>query len=283
MGIRAGVARLGAIPAGDDRAEFCVWAPNARTIAVRLASGAAHPLDPREDGVFEGVVEAAAGEDYRFVLDGDRALPDPCSRCQPEGVLGPSRLLDTAFEIAPGPELPLDELVLYELHVGTFSEAGTFDGVVPHLPRLRELGVTALELMPVATFPGERGWVYDGVYVYAPHRAYGGPEELARLVDGAHREGLAVFLDVVYNHVGPGSEALAAFGPYFTERHEAPWARRSTTRSAGCASGRSRTRSSGCATTGSTGCGSTRSSRSSTTRARSTSCASCASGCRRRS
>jgi maltooligosyltrehalose trehalohydrolase len=117
----------------------------------------------------------------------------------------------------------LDELVIYELHVGTFSEAGTFDGVVPRLHELRELGITAIELMPVATFPGERGWGYDGVYTYAPHCAYGGPKGLARLVDAAHAAGLAVLLDVVYNHVGPGSEALRAFAPYFTDRHRTFW------------------------------------------------------------
>jgi maltooligosyltrehalose trehalohydrolase len=113
--------------------------------------------------------------------------------------------------------------VLYELHVGTFTQEGTFDAVVPQLPRLRELGVTAIELMPVATFPGRRGWGYDGVYTFAPHHAYGGPEALARLVDAAHREGLGVFLDVVYNHIGPGSDAIAKFGPYFTDRHQVVW------------------------------------------------------------
>jgi maltooligosyltrehalose trehalohydrolase len=138
-------------------------------------------------------------------------------------LLGPSRVLDARFEIAPGPPLSLDELVVYELHVGAFTDEGTFEAVVPHLAALRELGITAIELMPVATFPGERGWGYDGVYLSAPHRAYGGPHGLARLVDAAHRAGLGVLLDVVYNHIGPGNDAIAAFGPYFTERHETPW------------------------------------------------------------
>ena len=113
--------------------------------------------------------------------------------------------------------------MLYELHVGTFTEEGTFDAAIPQLDRLRELGVTAVELMPVATFPGERGWGYDGVYLYAPHHAYGGPEGLARFVDAAHRAGLGVLLDVVYNHIGPGSEAIGAFGPYFTDAHHTFW------------------------------------------------------------
>src|SRR5207247_296788 len=146
------------------------------------------------------------------------------SRFQPEGVLGPSRVVDTSrLDIAEGPDLSLADLVVYELHVGTFSEAGTFDGVVPRLAGLRELGVAAIELMPVATFPGRRGWGYDGVYTYAPHPVYGGPEGFARLVGAAHREGLGVILDVVYNHIGPGADAIGAFGPYFTDRYQTFW------------------------------------------------------------
>jgi maltooligosyltrehalose trehalohydrolase len=218
------VRRFGAVPTGEGRVEFRVWAPSASSVSVRLEPGPEAALDAVGGGVHEGVLEARRGNDYRFVLDEAVALPDPCSRCQPEGVRGPSRVVDTAeFEVAPGPELALEELVLYELHVGTFTSEGTFDGAIPHLAPLRELGITAVELMPVATFPGERGWGYDGLYLSAPHRAYGGPEALARFVDAAHRAGLAVILDVVYNHVGPGAEALAAFGPYFTNRHETPW------------------------------------------------------------
>src|SRR3989440_711000 len=116
-----------------------------------------------------------------------------------------------------------DELVLYELHIGTFSQEGTFEGAIPRLPALADAGVTAIEVMPIATFPGSRGWGYDGLYTFAPHPAYGGPEGFARLVDAAHAAGLGVILDVVYNHVGPGDEALAAFGPYFTTRYETFW------------------------------------------------------------
>ncbi len=219
----ATTTRLGATPLAGGRTAFAVWAPAASSVAVRLEHD--HPLAPVGGGIWAGEAPAAPGDDYRFVLDGGGAWPDPCSRRQPEGVRGPSQVVDTdAFAIAPGPGLSLDELVLYELHVGTFSEAGTFEGVIPRLAGLRELGVTAIELMPVATFPGERGWGYDGLYVSAPHEAYGGPEGLARLVDAAHREGLGVVLDVVYNHVGPGNEALTAFGPWFTDRlGETPW------------------------------------------------------------
>jgi maltooligosyltrehalose trehalohydrolase len=208
----------------DEGVRLAVWAPNARSVAVRLPDGD-HALDEEASGVWAGEVAAAPGDDYRFVLDGADVWPDPCSQSQPDGVLGPSRILDTgAFELAPGPGLQLEELVVYELHVGTFSPEGTFAGVIPRLSALRELGVTAIELMPVATFPGRRGWGYDGLYTSAPHPAYGGPLELARLVDAAHREGLGVLLDVVYNHVGPGNEALTAFGPYFTDRYgSTPW------------------------------------------------------------
>jgi maltooligosyltrehalose trehalohydrolase len=214
---------LGAVPVDDGIAEFRVWAPNASRVAVRV-NGVEHELEPSGDGVFEDRVPAAAGDDYWYVLDDGDAYPDPCSRCQPGGICGPSRVVDTTrFAIAAGPRVGAEELVIYELHIGTFSEDGTFDGAIPYLHALRELGVTAVEVMPVATYPGDRGWGYDGVYAYAPHSAYGGPEGLARFVDAAHRAGLAVLLDVVYNHIGPGSDAIAAFGPYFTDRYDTFW------------------------------------------------------------
>jgi maltooligosyltrehalose trehalohydrolase len=214
---------FGAVPLEESGVEFRVWAPSAAVVAVRL-HGRDHELEPVGEGVFAGELFADPGDDYLLVLDAGTPLPDPCSRSQPEGIRGPSRVVDPSlFEIAAGPELPLAELVLYELHVGAFTTAGTFDAAIPYLRGLRELGVTAVELMPVATFPGDRGWGYDGVYTSAPHPAYGGPAGLARFVDAAHREGLGVVLDVVYNHVGPGGEALSAFGPYFTDRHRTFW------------------------------------------------------------
>ena len=211
--------RLGAVPLGDGTVELCVWAPGARAVSVRSDEEVALERDG------ECWIGKFRGDDYRVVVEED-AWPDPCSRWQPEGVKGPSRVLDTsAFEWSDAGwnGVPLDDLVIYELHVGTFSEEGTFDGVIRQLPGLRELGMTAIELMPVATFPGNRGWGYDGLYTYAAHPAYGGPHGLARLVDAAHAERLGVILDVVYNHVGPGDEALRAFGPYFTDRHETFW------------------------------------------------------------
>jgi maltooligosyltrehalose trehalohydrolase len=176
--------------------------------------------------VWEGRFPGGAGTRYRYRLDGERAWPDPCSRAQPEGVRGPSEAVDpAAFAWTDGgwSGVALGDLVLYELHVGTFTPEGTFDAAIPRLPALRELGITAIELMPVGTFPGERNWGYDGVYAFAPHPVYGGPDGLARLVDAAHAAGLGVVLDVVYNHVGPGAEALSAFGSYFTGRYGTFW------------------------------------------------------------
>ncbi|MDX6515665.1 MAG: maltooligosyltrehalose trehalohydrolase [Gaiellaceae bacterium] len=215
--------RLGAAILEPGLVEFRVWAPNAGSVAVLLGDDE-HELSDAGDGVFEGELFADAGDDYWLVLPQGR-FPDPCSRFQPEGVRGPSRIVDTGSFAwhADRPAFTLDELVIYELHVGCFSEAGTFDGAIEHLPALRELGVTAIELMPVATFPGNRGWGYDGLYSFAPHPAYGGPEGLVRLVDAAHQAGLGIILDVVYNHIGPGSETIAAFGPYFTDRHDTFW------------------------------------------------------------
>jgi maltooligosyltrehalose trehalohydrolase len=217
--------QLGAVPRPDGTVAFRVWAPRASSLAVRF-DGRVHELAATDEGVFAGEVEAAVGADYVYVLDGEEERPDPCSRFQPEGIRGPSHVVDPAgleWTDREWQGVSLDELVIYELHVGTFSPSGTFAGVAERLPELRELGVTAIELMPIATFPGDRSWGYDGVYAYAPHPAYGGPEGLAQMVDAAHREGLGVILDVVYNHIGPGCEAITAFAPYFTERHTTFW------------------------------------------------------------
>jgi maltooligosyltrehalose trehalohydrolase len=197
-----------------------VWAPNARTLGV-YAADAVVPLARSDDGIFSGVFPSG---EYLLELDGREVLPDPCSRSQPYGVRGASAVIEPfTWTDDAWTGVALDDLVIYELHVGTFTDEGTFDAVIPRLSALRELGVTAIELMPVSTFPGERGWGYDGVYTYAPHPAYGGPAGLARLVDAAHVAGLGVILDVVYNHVGPGNEALTAFGPYFSSKHRTFW------------------------------------------------------------
>jgi maltooligosyltrehalose trehalohydrolase len=219
--------RLGAFPLGNGRAEFRVWAPAARKIRLRVG-GREHALGDAGFGTYEAVVEAQPGEDYVYVVDGTE-LPDPATRWQPEGLRGPSRLLDTtAFEWHDAGFVPpaLRDSVIYELHVGTFTPEGTFDAAIPKLAALRELGVTTIEMMPIAEFPGRHGWGYDGVYLSAAQSSYGGPLGLQRFVDAAHGAGLAVVLDVVHNHVGAsGVEALEAFGPYFTEKHETFWGR----------------------------------------------------------
>jgi maltooligosyltrehalose trehalohydrolase len=219
---------LGAVPLGDGTVEFRVWAPHPDRVDVRVR-GADHELRPEGLGVRSARVEAAAGDDYVYVLDG-RELPDPMSRWQPEGLRGPSRVVDPrAFAWTDGGRhggAELEDAVLYELHVGTFSDEGTFEAAIEHLPGLAALGVTHIELMPVAEFPGDRGWGYDGVYISAAQSSYGGPHGLQRLVDAAHGAGLGVVLDVVYNHLGAsGIEAMEAFGPYFTDRYEIFWGR----------------------------------------------------------
>jgi maltooligosyltrehalose trehalohydrolase len=209
----------------DDGVEFRVWAPRPESVEVR--SGGETVAMERGDGgewfaFWDGM---RAGAEYSFVLNGDRVLPDPVSRSQPHGVHGPSRVVDPAFRWtdAAWKGLPLADHVIYELHVGTFTTTGDFDGVVAKLPYLRDLGVTAIELMPVAEFPGVRNWGYDGVCLYAPHSGYGGPLGLKELVDAAHVHGIAVLLDVVYNHLGPEGNYLREFGPFFTQTHRTPW------------------------------------------------------------
>ncbi len=222
--------RLGAQP-GPEGTTFRVWAPFAKQVSLRLGTSEATLADAGW-GVWEGRFDAEAGEDYWFLLQRQGSelpvrLPDPCSRHQPGGLRGPSRIFDPSvhrwqdegFEMAP-----LADSVIYELHVGTFTEEGTFRAACGQLRRLARLGVSAIELMPVAEGPGNRGWGYDGVYTSAPHHAYGGPEALQQLVDAAHSEGIGVILDVVYNHLGAaGVRAMEAFGPYFTDRYQTFW------------------------------------------------------------
>ena len=212
---------LGARPLPDGRVEFRVWAPRAESISLRI-DGRELGLEDAGYGVYETVTEVRNG-DYFFMVDG-RELPDPCSRWQPRGIRGPSRILDLLPVRARFQTPRRSELVIYELHIGTFSDQGTFEAAIEHLSGLAELGINAIEIMPVAEFPGDHGWGYDGVYISAAQSSYGGPHELADLVAAAHDAGLAVILDVVYNHVGAsGTPALEAFGPYFTDKYSTPW------------------------------------------------------------
>ncbi len=202
-----------------------MWAPKAKKVDLVTAGG--------REALTRGVSKwwfreepLAAGTDYRISVDDGEPLPDPRSPWQPDGPHGPSRTVDHAdftWTDRNWRGADLATMVVYECHIGTFSPEGTFDAAIEKLDHLVDLGVTALELMPVAEFPGARGWGYDGVDLYAPHHAYGGPEGLKRLVDAAHARGLAVILDVVYNHLGPDGNYLGRFGPYFTDRYSTPW------------------------------------------------------------
>jgi len=183
-------------------------------------------MRPEGDGYHAAILKnIEPGAPYMFRLDGELDRPDPAARLQGDGVHAPSRVVDLGYDWQDvgWRGVPRHAYVIYELHVGTFSRAGTFAGIVPELRRLKELGVTAIELMPVAQFPGTRNWGYDGVYPFAAQASYGGPKGLQRLVDECHRAGLAVILDVVYNHLGPEGNYLADFGPYFTDRYRTPW------------------------------------------------------------
>lgn len=209
----------------SEGAEIKVWAPTVKELTVRLNSNQEHTLRKDDRGIFSAIVPAKAGDRYCYIIR-NKCLPDPVSRRLPQGVHGPTEIVDPeAFKWrdAEWKSIPFHEYVIYELHVGTFSHQGTFDGVIPKLPYLRDLGVTVIELMPVAAFPGERNWGYDGVSLYAVQESYGGPAGLKRLVNAAHREGIAVALDVVYNHVGNEGNYLREFGPYFTAAHQTAW------------------------------------------------------------
>lgn len=218
----------------DNSVRFTVWAPLMATPTLRLLSGAAkgdYPLAPLDGqrGVYTTTVPGVGADaDYAFVAPDGRLLPDPVSRSQPDGVHAASRVLDSAafpWTDESWRGVMMDELVIYELHVGAFTAAGTFEAIIPRLPELKALGVTAIELMPIGQFPGTRNWGYDGVALYAPQNSYGGPLGLKSLVDAAHALGLGVLLDVVYNHVGPEGNYLDAFGPYFTRKYTTPWGR----------------------------------------------------------
>jgi maltooligosyltrehalose trehalohydrolase len=212
--------------------DFRVWAPGRRQVEVVLSGGQRVPMQPSDPGAGYGgwwtccVPQAGPGSDYAFSLDAGPPRPDPRSAFQPQGIHGPSRVVDHAafaWSDAGWRGVPLAGLVLYECHVGTFSAEGTFDGAIEHLGHVADLGIDAIELMPVAEFSGDRGWGYDGVDLFAPHHAYGGPDGLKRLIDAAHARGLGVVMDVVYNHLGPAGNYLPEFGPYFSAQHRTNW------------------------------------------------------------
>ncbi|MGI0487528.1 malto-oligosyltrehalose trehalohydrolase [Pantanalinema rosaneae CENA516] len=232
--------KLGANYLGDDRCQFTVWGPKLDSAAVLVVSQD-HRLEPmtqQDDGYWTlTATNIPPGTRYMYQLNGGESRPDPASHLQPEGVHGASEVVDHQFPWTDQDwaGVPLESMIIYELHVGTFTPEGTFDAIVARLPELRELGITAIELMPIAQYPGNhppqlethdhdyRNWGYDGAYVYGVQNSYGGPAGLKRLVNACHQAGIAVILDVVYNHFGPEGNYISAFGPYFTEVYLTPW------------------------------------------------------------
>jgi len=221
---------IGATVIEPSKARFRVWCPQARSVSVRVLDEDKReaPLTRVEGGYWEGTLnDINEGTKYRYILDNQLERPDPASRFQPEGVHGPSQVIDPSrfqWTDQNWRGISLADYIVYELHTGTFTFKGTFDAIIPHLPYLRDrLGITAVELMPVAQFPGTRNWGYDGAYLFAPQNSYGGPDGLKRLIDACHAQGLAVIMDVVYNHLGPEGNYINDFGPFFTEVYRTPW------------------------------------------------------------
>ena len=220
---------LGATVQGS-QTDFRVWAPNVKHVTLRLLrrdrTREDTPMEPAGNGEFHLVRNATPGDKYFYLLDDDPLqVPDPVSRFLPDGVHGATEIVDTNFRWTDQTwrGVPYRDYIIYELHTGTFTPEGTFDSAIAKLDYLKELGITAVELMPVNAFPGKRNWGYDGVSMYAVQESYGGPDSLKRLVNAAHGKGLAVVLDVVYNHLGNEGNYLGRFGPYFTRKHTTPW------------------------------------------------------------
>ena len=221
--------KQGAKYIGKGLCDFTVWAPFALSVSLKFVAPEQRlvPLKKSERGYWHTRAEGCLpATQYRYLLDGERERPDPASQYQPDGVHGPSEVVDHAafrWTDSGWKGLPLPSMIMYELHTGTFTTEGTFEAIIPRLGDLKDLGINTIGLMPVAQFPGDRNWGYDGVYPYAVQNSYGGPEGLKRLVNACHQMELAVSLDVVYNHLGPEGNYLWDFGPYFTDRYKTPW------------------------------------------------------------
>lgn len=219
--------KIGANYLGDSRCEFTVWAPYAESIAVKFVYPQELLLPMERMGEYWRITaeNIETGTLYYYLLNDNETRPDPASYSQPSGVHQASEVIDQSFPWNDDDwsGVPLDRMIIYELHVGTFTPEGTFDAIIPRLEDLREVGVNAIEIMPVAQFPGNRNWGYDGVYPFAVQNSYGGSQGLKKLVDACHQEGIAVILDVVYNHFGPEGNYTSRFGPYFTETYRTPW------------------------------------------------------------
>ncbi|HBB31842.1 MAG TPA: malto-oligosyltrehalose trehalohydrolase [Cyanobacteria bacterium UBA8803] len=221
--------KIGSNYLGEDRCEFTVWAPFYEEVAVQIVSPDQRliPMQNDEWGYWQAVVEnIQPGTLYFYKLDGDLNRPDPASHSQPEDIYGPSEVVDHAqmnWTDSQWFGIPLEDMIIYEVHVGTFTPAGTFEAIISRLQELRQLGVNAIELMPIGQFPGNRNWGYDGVFPFAAQHSYGGPSGLKKLVDAAHQQGIAIFLDVIYNHFGPDGNFMNDYGPYFTASYRTAW------------------------------------------------------------
>ena len=212
----------------NGEAEVLVWSPAADKIELKnLTLNKLSPLEKTPFGFWKSTTFGLRKDDlYKFLIDGGKEYPDPASLSQPGGVHGASKAIDvTRFPWTDGDwkNIPLENYILYELHTGTFTPGGIFSDIEKKLDYLKELGITAIEIMPVAQFPGERNWGYDGVYPFAVQSSYGGAESLQQLVNACHQKGFAVILDVVYNHLGPEGDYFSSYGPYFTEKYKTPW------------------------------------------------------------
>lgn len=219
--------RIGSTYLDNEKIRFVVWAPQKEHVQVIIKDKETVPLQKSSHGYWEGEVEGVQpGSYYKYKLNNDKEFPDPASRSQPEGVHSWSQVLapdSFLWEDSSWKGLPLSEMILYELHVGTFTSEGTFEAVIDKLDHLLDLGINTIEILPISQFPGDRNWGYDGVYPYAAQHSYGGPRGLKNMIDACHKKGIAVILDAVYNHMGPEGNYLREFGPYFTEKYHTPW------------------------------------------------------------
>ncbi|MBV8885776.1 MAG: malto-oligosyltrehalose trehalohydrolase [Chroococcidiopsidaceae cyanobacterium CP_BM_RX_35] len=221
--------KIGAESDGSGNCEFSVWAPLLKEVAVQIVSPHKRliPMTKDEAGYWKvTTADVETGTLYFYKLENTIERPDPASKFQPQGVHGPSQVINPslfAWTDTNWTGIPLEEMIIYELHVGTFTTEGTFAAIIPRLSNLRELGINAIEIMPVAQFPGERNWGYDGVYPYAVQNSYGGPESFKNLINACHHHGISVILDVVYNHLGPEGNYFYDFGPYFTKKYRPVW------------------------------------------------------------
>ncbi|AFZ19461.1 malto-oligosyltrehalose trehalohydrolase [Allocoleopsis franciscana] len=221
--------KIGADYLGDGRCEFTVWAPAHEEVAVQIVSPVQRllPMQKDEWGYFKVLAEnIEPGTLYCYKLGAEADRPDPASHSQPKDVHGPSSVVDHTqmnWNDADWSGIPLEEMIIYELHVGTFTPEGTFEAIIPRLRELHEFGVNAIELMPIGQFPGNRNWGYDGVFPFAPQHSYGGSEGLKKLVDAAHQQGISIILDVIYNHFGPEGNYFSDYAPYFTNHYQTAW------------------------------------------------------------